>query len=967
MTHTTTRFFACAAALVLIAAPIACAAERNEVRMLVDFEDEKELASFKYEDTVRLSLDDAAGVTHGKKSCHVVTKAGGWASFEVSGAPIQNWANFDYLAVDIFTNHTQRLPMTAELWDKNSKDYATRCTFDDFFRTHPGQNTVLFPIAHAKRNNKEGLEWNELEEKDKIDLNGLTRVKFILPAGLDNGECQLWFDNIRLLQEDAAGQRLQVHLPASAKAFDFGPKSLATAGFEPVTAGDSRFKGHVVETNCKWPETLTGSGVQSQSDEPFEFETPLPDGDYCVWLSARKVIAAQTRQFKLLLGGQTLNDETLTDADFYGEKGIFRHLRTQYSQRPNALWLDFVQPVNPEWKTKVKVAGGKLNIAAVNFHLGAMIVMPAAEEAAFNAAIDELNQARIKQFYATMWLNPPPLMLTGPGDGAYVLWTAPAASEVRPWTEPPEPRTPAVLNAAAAPGQHSMLTLCVTAYDDLGAGDIEISELTGPGGRIPASAIKCFFQNYRLNIGSGAAESAVLLPWTKIKFEAGMTWAYVLWLNTPADAKPGVYEGTVKFKPQTGGESSVPLKLEVYPFKLIDPVPGSFGLYQSGWQFPAGIDQQKMWREMLAFMREIGLTATGCGYGFTVDALVPGPDGKQTVKLSYDDRLWSLVKAAGMGRSADQRMWGDILGGTRTIARLLGMQPSVDLDPGLELRHANTAELKELFKDMVRQAYAHYEALGLPVVFQAADEPRAMPNPWNRKLADTITYLDLIKEVNPRIPREEDAMGDVGSADDNTALVNRVEVLSTQGAPHAAGIIAAAQKAGVTIWIYNTSHSRFSFGFYLEKLGAKGHWEWDEPINGQQVQGAPINGYPFPLDWYTPFCGPRTLGYRAPYSQFPAGLLYSADMFELSEGITDYVYLATLKKLIREKPDSEPAQQARKFLETLKSSLPPFATEPKFATPDAAAAVGAPPETPLPQLCELWRRKTAEFITALSK
>jgi hypothetical protein len=44
-------------------------------------------------------------------------------------------------------------------------------------------------------------------------------------------------------------------------------------------------------------------------------------------------------------GDQTLCDETLQNNDYYGEKGFFRHLRTQFSQRPNALWLDYVLPV----------------------------------------------------------------------------------------------------------------------------------------------------------------------------------------------------------------------------------------------------------------------------------------------------------------------------------------------------------------------------------------------------------------------------------------------------------------------------------------------------------------------------------------------------------------------------------------------------------------------------------------------
>jgi hypothetical protein len=959
------RLIASAIALMLLGTA-ACGADRNEVRVIADFENEKELEAIKPEDNVHFTLDDSAGVTHGKHSAHVVTTAGQWAAFELVGAPIRDFGKFDYLAVDIYTKHAQRIPITIELWDKNSSGYATRCTFDDFFRTHPGQNTVFYPITHAKRNNKEGRDWDELEEKDKIDLDHLTRVKFILPAGLNGGECNLWLDNIRVLQQDAAGRQLQVHLPANAKAFDFGPKALTTPGFQAVAAGDPRLKGHVINTGTTWPETLTGAGVQADLDESFSFETLLPDGEYCVWLSARKVMTEQTRQFKLSAGSQKLCDETLTDAEFYGEKGIFRHLWTQYSQRPNALWLDFVETVNPAWKTKVTVTGGKLSLAATNFHLGAMIVMPAADEKAFATAIDELNQARINLFFSGLWVAPTPPVSKRADDGAYALWTAPAASEIRQWSAPLETKTPAALNAAVVPGQHAMLTLCVTAHDDLGSGDIEVSDLSGLGGRIPADNIKRFYQNYRLDLDAGTPDSSTLLPKTKIRFEAGMTWAYVLWLNTPADAKPGVYEGTVKFKPEKGGESSVPLKLEVYPFKLVDETPGSFGFFHSGWQYPQGIDQQKMWREMLGIMRELGMTGTGASYGFTVDALVPGPDGKQTVKLSFDDRLWKLVKAAGMGRNADQRMWGDILGGGRTIARLLGMQPSVDQDPGLELRHAKTAEYKELYKDMVRQAYAHYESLGLPLVFQAVDEPRAIPNPWNRTLQDTIVYLKLIKEANSAIPTEEDVMGDDSHGADNTELVKHLTVLSTQGGPHAKGMIEAAQKSGVAIWVYNTSHSRYSYGFYLEKIGAKGHWEWDDTMTGQPTPGAPINGYPYPLDWYTPFCGKRTVAFRAPYSEFPAGMVYSADLFELSEGIDDYNYLATLKKVLGEQK-SDTANQARQFLATLKQSLPPYATETKFTSPDAATAVGASPETPLPKLCELWRRKTVEYILALSK
>jgi hypothetical protein len=84
-------------------------------------------------------------------------------------------------------------------------------------------------------------------------------------------------------------------------------------------------------------------------------------------------------------------------------------------------------------------------------------------------------------------------------------------------------------------------------------------------------------------------------------------------------------------------------------------------------------------------------------------------------------------------------------------------------------------------------------------------------------------------------------------------------------------LLDGAVKAKKTIWIYNTSRTRFSFGFYLLKHGAKGHWEWDDTMTGAETPGAPINGYPFQHDWYTPFCGRPSMAYRAPYASSQAG------------------------------------------------------------------------------------------------
>jgi hypothetical protein len=176
-------------------------------------------------------------------------------------------------------------------------------------------------IGRAHRNNKEGRDWDELEPKDKIDLNGLKLLKPILPAGVKDGECHVWFDNLRLLQEDAAAQKVRVPCLPAPRHSTSALKEIATPGFEVVAAGDPRLQGKgITDVKCVWPEPLIGGGVWSA--EPFAFEAPLPDGECWMWLSARKFMIGPERQFSLPAGGEKLFEETLSDIDFYDEKAF---------------------------------------------------------------------------------------------------------------------------------------------------------------------------------------------------------------------------------------------------------------------------------------------------------------------------------------------------------------------------------------------------------------------------------------------------------------------------------------------------------------------------------------------------------------------------------------------------------------------------------------------------------------------
>jgi hypothetical protein len=939
------------------------AAERKDVRVLLDFESPADVELLrKGADNTNVVLDVVQdnGVTSGKNCCRVLGKAGGGLStMTLDGEKLKNWGDFDFFAMDVYTEREEKLLITFELWDKASTNYHTRCTFEDgdeAQRTHVGKNTLMWRISRAARNGKKsGLSWDEMQPQDKIQLNGLKLIKFMFAPFDGGGNTTIWIDNLRLMQEDAVGGSIKIKLPDGAKAFDFGPRAACTPGFTPVGASGPGITGAgVIEAGEKWPDPLTGNGLESPAG-PFEFTAELPDGEYWVWISAGKTISEKTRSlpFVLKVGDQTLCDEKVSDAEFYGAKGIFRHLHTQYSQRPNALWLDYVEPVCPEQTVKVKVVGGKLAVKVCNHRLAALIAMPAKDADAFKELAAEIRRQRIKLFYNGLFFDTHPALAKRTGDGAFALWTPASRRAIQPWTAPTdEERATKSLDLKAAQGQRLTSRVCVTTFEELGAGDIEISDLKGPG-VIPAAEIRRYHQNYRVE-GTGADEMA-LLPWTKIHFEAGLTWAYWFWLKIPADAKAGTYTGTITFKPEKGGAQSMPVKLEVYPFQLED-IPVSYGLWYGPWEFPSGYDRRKLIREQFVFMHEIGFTATSIG-----DATITALKGKDSVEVTFDPLMPELAKEVGMGRIPGQTQLGIYaLGMARQIARLLGLRPAVDLNPGIEF---TKPELKGYYQDAVRKYKAFIEKFGMPVVVHPVDEPREVPNPWNRNLEQTNRYSDWAKEVG--VTTFVDPMSDSGGGLDYTTLVDHHDIIAVHAFEGARKLIEKTQAAGKTLYLYNTGRDRLSWGFYNWRMGSKGRWEY----SWSNSEGGETTSYPTLEEWYTPFAGKNCLSLRAPYGEFSGGFLFKSAYFDMAEGISDYAYLVTLEKRLAEvgsdNAKSKTVADAREFLGSLKKSIPQFPTIGNMTSADAGALVGSGFNTPAAEMCETWRRKIAEFLIAL--
>ncbi|HTL51505.1 MAG TPA: hypothetical protein VL860_02905, partial [Planctomycetota bacterium] len=658
---------------------------------------------------------------------------------------------------------------------------------------------------------------------------------------------------------------------------------------------------------------------------------------------------------------------------------VYRHMHTQYSQRPNALWLDYVLPVATEQTVKATAKDGKLTVQAGNFRLTALVAVPAAQEADFKKLCTELTAQRQKLFYAARVEDSHPAIAKQNGDGAYLLWLPDFVSassgtgegkpdslrKILPWSLPSasERITPG-LDWKAAQGERAVGRVCVTAFEDLGAGDITLSDLTGPAGTIAAANLRSYFQNYRVQDSS--VVQAGLLPWTKIHFEPNLTWAYWLWLHIPDDAKAGDYKGAITFTPEKGGAKTLPVTLTVYPFHYDDNIPLSYGMYFMPMPFPTFVDRRAKWKEQFQFMRELGLTATEINA-----AHVTGLNGPDKVVMGFDAEQFDLARQAGLGRSPGQQMLSenDLLGFARQIGRLMGFGKEVDQQPGIEFTREK--ELKVFYQDAVRQYRDLLKKTGLPMASAVVDEPREVPNPWNRNREQSIKYSDWVREVGGLatfIDFASDATHTPKGDDlDLVPVLGHIDIASVHAYTSGKRMIAETQKTGQPLWIYNTGRDRLSWGFYAWRMNAKGRWEWHWFFTGDITTP---QGYPTPEDWYSPFAFNSSNAVTpAPPERYPGGITFDASLLDLSMGITDRAYIHMLEQALAaaEKNPAKAATvtEAKAFLEAVRKAIPDLPAVKGLASADAGALVGEGLNSTAAGLCEAWRRKTAQFILAL--
>lgn len=314
------------------------------------------------------------------------------------------------------------------------------------------------------------------------------------------------------------------------------------------------------EITCDWV----------QSSRPGTFLVDVAPGDYTIYvLCGRSTGSRQDYSwFDVAAGGQTA---TVKIPGPY----IFEKRVLHATVRQGPLAIDFTP------KTDWAVAG--------------LIVYPSTEEQTVRSKIlDPLE----KEVYflppdvAEKWKEtkhvddrPAPEPSAVDRQRGYALFARHWSEVIYPNTVPRRQELNPELKTFAALGQYEAVTFTVAPLKDLPGATVVASELragdaTIPAGNLDIRAVRTLWvrPNYSL-FNSYHLAPDVLEHRQQVDLRSGENQTYWVTVKVPADARPGVYEGKLTFRPAGGQSAEVPLKLRVAPIRLRTNPEHFYGMY----------------------------------------------------------------------------------------------------------------------------------------------------------------------------------------------------------------------------------------------------------------------------------------------------------------------------------------------------------------------------------------------------
>ena len=815
-------------------------------------------------------------------------------SYAVMDGP-QDWSGYDYLRADLCVETDDPLPLYVEIRDTATRDYWTRVNYQTV--APPGKSTLTIPIKQ--------LYVGEKSRPGRMLMPGsITRLVFGIG---DEPKAPLFLDNVRL-ERDESTQGVAFD---GLHAFDFGSSSSPVMdGFVRVTPGTiySRGRGYGLNEARIWrvfdalqPDPLYQDFI---CIEGGGLAVDVPNGRYRVVLNIDSPSGfwgeyQVYRRRAIMAEGRTVVTDRMDFAQF--QQKYFRFWNVEDSPADDT-FEKYQKAYSQEKTFDVEVTDGQMNLEFAGENWGccisAVVLFPVAKAAQGEAFLKYVQQKRQFYFdnYFTRVLHRPTgdeLKPTAEDRRrGYVVFGRDYMQDVYYNDTPRTPEIGRRLRGEAFAGEQEPVTLSLVPLRDLGRVAVTAGDLRGTAGVIPAGAIDVGFVSYR--ISRVTMEGSVytirprlIMPAVAVDVPKDITRRFWLTVKTPANAKPGLYKGSVAIKPQQGDVAEVPVEFLVRTGTL-DPVDIPAGPWGHSISTPwygddpvAAAWNRNMMQRSLRKMREYGFTACS---GIPSIAYRGFRDGEPVLDFALADVQMKMAKELGFLAVVS---YGGGVSGFNAYYQDTGAM--------------NAAGLKD-YSQFVKTIYAAVQQHAdrqrwIPVYYNLGDEP--IGDALTRSAENAEAYRKAFPEGPPLFTAASSFRGS-DRTDPHFRLSKALHVANWNG--HDEESVKLLHEAG-SDWAFYNGGNRWTFGDYMYKAASQFGMRFRLSWHWNVVAGDPYYALDCREDDYA-WC-----------NSSPDGQLIPSVRFEqLREGLDDYRRLLTAARLARQRAGSPAARAAEELI-----------------------------------------------------
>jgi hypothetical protein len=827
----------------------------------------------------------AEHATHGKKALRIDR------DFASMDAP-QNWAGYDYLKADVYTDAKEPLELTVEINDRQTTDYWTRVNYTTV--VPPGASTLVIPTAlYVGEKSRPGR---------RLQRDAVTRLVFAVG---EKPKAPLFVDNIRLERDTETSKVLFDGLWAF---------SVAPAG-APLMEGFMRLDQGKVYTRGRgygWKDVRFWRAFDALQPDPLYqsfvcvegggLAIDVPNGKYHVFVNMDSPSGFWGEFQRYRRRALVLNGERYADTmDFESFKKRYYRFKDAEDLPGDNTFDKYQVPYFREHFHEVEVRDGRPRIEFEGEDwaccVSAIVVYPDAKAAEGRRFLDFVRARRRFHFdnaFKRVLPKPTgeaPRPTAAEAYRGYVAFHRDCMKDVNvnDWPLPGERAEE--LTASAFAGEYAPVTVSVLPLRDLGNVDVRVTDLSGPGKAvIPSAAVEVGHVQYRLSrvTMEGSVYTIApryVIPKASAGCPEGLARTFWLTVKVPEDAAPGVYKGELRLSAERGGTRSLPVRLTVRKGTLdeVDIPAGPWGhaIDLPWYENEAGGWNRDMAAKSLKKLREYGFTTAS---GLPELAYHGFKAGVPQIDFSKADYQMRLFKASGfrmpvVSYCAFHNL--DTYHRDEDAMRAAGFNDY-------------TAFIRAVFTSVQR----HADAAGwLPVYWTIGDEPSG--DDVERSAENAEAYRRAFPQGPPFFTAASSFQGrDV--KDPHYRLSKALHVATWNG--HDRDSVRLLRDGGGD-WAFYNGGNRWTYGVYMYKA-AKQHgmkyrlsWHWNN------AAGDPYYALDCREDDYA-WC-----------NSGPDGELVPSVHFErLREGMGDYRRLLTLARLGRERAGTAAAREAEKLI-----------------------------------------------------